>query len=67
MFQKGFLLTTSECASLIGYGIKEEKQRATAVFANSMFKNEQRINIYKIGYFFNYIQCEIDIGVALVG
>ena len=51
----------------MGNGIEEEKKRATAVFANPMLKNKQRINIYKIGYFFNYIKYEIDVGVVMVG
>ena len=51
----------------MGNGIEEEKLRATAVFANPMLQNEQRVNIYKIGYFFNFDNYENDVGVIMVG
>ena len=50
----------------MGIGIKIEKRRATAVFANPNLKDGQRINILKIAY---YATCKIndfEIGVIMV-
>ena len=63
----GFLLTTVECAWDLGTSIIKKERRATAVFANPILKDGQRINIFKIAYFFTHVKHENDIGVVMVG
>ena len=66
IFQKGFLLTTSECAWHIGYGIVERFQKATAVLGGLDLKTGQRIDIYKVAYFLDYHHFDYRIGIIMV-
>ena len=51
LFKERLLLTTGECAWYMGLGIKEHKQKGTAVFGDLDSNDGQRINIFKIAYF----------------
>ena len=73
MIQKGFLLTSSQCAWCIGHGIEREMRRATAVIGNTKLKNGQRVNILKIAYFINghsnhtiWSKNDQDVGLVMV-
>ena len=67
LFQKGFLLTTMQCALHIGYGIKQKRQKCTAVLGNTNLKNGEIILISKIAYYNNFGNDDVDIGIVMVG
>ena len=66
MFQKGFLISTGECAWHIGNGIQKRMQRATAVVGHFDLKKGQRINILKVAYFSTYYRHEHEVGIIMV-
>ena len=50
LFKERFLLTTGECAWYMGVGMKDNKEKGTAVFGDLDSKDGQRINIFKVAY-----------------
>ena len=50
LFKERFLLTTGECAWYMGVGMKDRKEKGTAVFGDLDSKDVQRINIFKVAY-----------------
>ena len=73
LFKERFLLTTGECAWYMGVGIKDRKEKGTAVFGALYLKDGQRINIFKVAYldgseFFDTMRVKnnYEIGVVMV-
>ena len=66
LFKKGFLLTTIECAQIIGIGIEEKLQKATAVLGDSSLRTRQRVDIVKIAYYDTSQYEKYEIGVVMV-
>ena len=50
LFKERFLLTTGECAWYMALGMKNKKEKGTAVFGALDLKDGQRINIFKVAY-----------------
>ena len=73
LFKERLLLTTGECAWYMGVGMKDNKEKGTAVFGDLDSKDGQRINIFKVAYldeikFINTMNMKYnyEIGVVLV-
>ena len=50
LFKERLLLTTGECAWYMGEGMRDRKEKGTAVFGDLDSKDGQRINIFKVAY-----------------